>query len=305
MLLEASEITKFYKGVEKAFIEWAQTQEHIRAAVVIGSRARKSHVADRWSDLDIQTFSTEPSLLIKSEEWVSNFGTPIITFLEPTASGGCERRVLYDNGLDVDFAVDPFEELLRVEKNGITDELAREVANVYQRGYRVLVDKEKILSKILKQLKAHKITAPGVPKEHEFSERVKDFWYHTIWTAKRLRRQELWEAKGGLDAYIKYRCILPMIEWHTRVTQGANQDTWFQGRFLEHWADPRIVTGLRDAFAHYDEDDMWHALAGSMNLFRIMAFEVAEQLGYTYPKEADQFASRWVDAAYWDRESKE
>jgi len=305
MLLDASEINKFYKDIEKAFTKWAQGQEHIKAAVVVGSRARKSQPADQWSDLDIITFSTEPALLIESEDWVSHFGTPVITFLEPTGSGGWERRVLYNNGLDVDFSVDPYEELLQTEKRGITEEFTREIANVFQRGYRIIIDKEKILTKVLQKFKTAKYPALGQPTEHEFCERVKDFWYHAVWTAKRLRRQELWEAKGGLDSYMKYRCLLPMIEWHTRVKQGADYDTWFRGRFLEHWADPRIVTGLRDVFAHYDENDMWHALASSMNLFRIIAFDVAEQLGYTYPKEADKFASRWVDAAYWDREPKE
>ena len=125
MLLEEAEITKFYKGVEKAFITWAKTQEHIRAAIVVGSRARKSHAADKWSDLDIVTFSTEPARLIESEEWVSQFGTPIITFLEPMKSGGWERRVLYDNGLDVDFAIIPNNLLLQTDKEGITEDLMK------------------------------------------------------------------------------------------------------------------------------------------------------------------------------------
>ena len=305
MLLDVSEITKFYKHVENVFTDWAHTQEHIRAAVVVGSRARKNYTADQWSDLDLVIFSTTPALLIESEDWISQFGTPIITFLEPTASGGRERRVLYTNGLDVDFAITPYVMLQQTAEEGVTDELARDTANVYQRGYRIIIDKEKILAKVLRKLKNYKLPPPGAPAEDEFCERVKDFWYHAVWTAKRLRRQELWEAKGGLDSYMKYRCLLPMIEWHTRVKQRSNHDTWFRGRFLEQWADPRIVIGLREAFAHYDEDDMWHALAGSMNLFRVMAFEVAEQLGYTYPKEADQFASQWVDAAYWDREPTE
>ena len=72
---------------------------------------------------------------------------------------------------------------------------------------------------------------------------------------------------------------------------------------MERWADPRIIAELRSAFAHYDEDDVWQALANSMQLFRWIAKEVAKKLGYTYPKAADQFASRWVDEAYWDRGS--
>ena len=85
MLLNKSEITKFYKSVEKKFTKWAKTQDHIRLAYVVGSYARTDMPADKWSDLDIIVFSTDPQRLIESTEWVSKFGTPVITFVEPIA----------------------------------------------------------------------------------------------------------------------------------------------------------------------------------------------------------------------------
>lgn len=101
---------------------------------------------------------------------------------------------------------------------------------------------------------------------------------------------------------MKTRCLLPMIEWHARITYGQDYDTWFGGRFLERWVDPHIIAELRSAFAHYEEEDVWYALSITIQLFRWIAKEVSEKLDYSYPKDADQFASRWVDAAYWDRE---
>lgn len=304
MLIDKSDIAKFYKNVEKKFIKWANTQDHIRLAIVVGSRARTKAPADEWSDLDIVIYSTKPQTLIDSAEWVSEFGNPVITFVEPTAAGSgesYERRVLYDNGLDVDFAVDPFKYVLDAQKRGVTPELVNETFNVLGRGIRVLIDKDNIMDTFLKEYKAIKLPPPSPPSEHEYLERVNDFWYHTVWTAKKLRRGELWEGKACLDSFMKGRCLLPMIEWHARITQGKDHDVWFRGRFMERWADPRIIAELRSAFAHYDEDDIWQALASTMKLFRWVAKEVAEPLGYTYPKEADKFASRWVDAVYWDR----
>ncbi len=43
----------FYEKIERNFISWAQTVEDIRAAFIVGSRARKDHPADEWSDMDI------------------------------------------------------------------------------------------------------------------------------------------------------------------------------------------------------------------------------------------------------------
>lgn len=304
MLLDKSDIAKFYDKVVKKFTKWAKTQDHIRLAIMVGSQARTEAPADEWSDLDIIIYSTKPETLINSAEWVNEFGNPVITFVEPTAGGSgesYERRVLYDNGLDVDFAVDPFTYVLDAQKRGVTPEFIKETYDVLGRGIRVIVDKDNFMDSFLKKYKAIKPPLPSPPTEHAYLERVNDFWYHTVWTAKKLRRGELWEAKACLDSYMKGRCLLPLIEWHSRITHGNNYDTWFRGRFMERWADPRIIAELRSTFAHYDEDDVWQALANTMQLFRWIANEVAEELGYTYPRAADQFASRWVDAAYWDR----
>ena len=64
-----------------------------------------------------------------------------------------------------------------------------------------------------------------------------------------------------------------MIEWHARA---GGHDTWFHGRFLEKWADPRAVKEMRDAFAHYDEADIWRALLASMDLFRWLDADQSE-----------------------------
>ncbi|MFX1342788.1 MAG: aminoglycoside 6-adenylyltransferase, partial [Promethearchaeota archaeon] len=57
MILDKTEITKFYNQVEKQVIKWAKTQEHIRLVIVVGSRARTDAPADKWSDLDIVIYS--------------------------------------------------------------------------------------------------------------------------------------------------------------------------------------------------------------------------------------------------------
>ena len=97
-----------------------------------------------------------------------------------------------------------------------------------------------------------------------------------------LLRGELWIAKSCCDSYLK-QLLRQMLEWHTRVRQGAHIDTWMQGRFLDEWADARAVAVLPTIFAHYDEADVWRALMATMKLFRWLALETAEVLGYAYP----------------------
>ena len=71
------------------------------------------------------------------------------------------------------------------------------------------------------------------------------------------------EAQAHLDAHVRQ-----MIEWHARATHGWDYDTWYDGRFLHQWADPRTAAGLREADAHYDADDVRRALFATTDLFR-------------------------------------
>ena len=90
--------------VAAAIAVWARSRDDVRAAVVVGSQARSDAPADRWSDLDVLLFVDDPERLAEDSAWVENFGSPVLTFLEPAAFGErVERRVLYETGEDVDF----------------------------------------------------------------------------------------------------------------------------------------------------------------------------------------------------------
>jgi aminoglycoside 6-adenylyltransferase len=85
-----------------------------------------------------------------------------------------------------------------------------------------------------------------------------------------------------------------MTEWQARATHGKDYDTWFRGRFLEKWANPEVTTGLKNAYGHYDKNDVSTALMGSLNLFRQTATTTAEKLNLQYPTEADKKITVWI-----------
>ena len=113
--------------LEARIAAWAAGEENVRASALVGSRARADVPADEWSDFDIVLFARDPAALLVRDDWVATFGRPRLTFLEPTAVGEqLERRVLYEDGTDVDFAIVPIE---------LLDHPA--VAHVASRGIRV------------------------------------------------------------------------------------------------------------------------------------------------------------------------
>lgn len=254
--------------VAAAVADWARERGDVRAAVVVGSQARRDVPADRWSDLDVLLFVDEPDLLAADATWVESFGTPVLTFLEPTALGDrVERRVLYETGEDVDFPL--------VEADAWQDlAAAPEAASVIARGYRILYDE-------LGMASALSAVAPpparGLPDREALSELASDFWYHALWTARKLRRGEVFIAKSCLDGYLKAR-LVTLLEWHA-LEVDPSVDTWHAGRFLERWADPGALAALESAYARYDLRDVARALWETIDLWHGLESEVAARLG--------------------------
>jgi len=278
-----SETPLTYERITQRFLTWAKAEPNVRVAAIIGSQARSDHPADQWSDLDILMFVSNVQPFVTDGGWVEEIGPAWLSFVERTPDGQAwERRVLFAGGLDVDFALNPAAWLSSVLSNGIPPDMA----DVMRRGYRVLLDKDGLLGKI-GQMPLPNAPRFQPPAETEFLNVVHDFWYHSLWTIRHLRRGEIWWAKSGCDGRLK-ALLHQMLEWHAHATNAAAVDTWMRGRFLEEWGDPRAVTQLRHVFAHYDAQDIARALLASMEIFRWLAQETADSWGYVCPAVAEQ-----------------
>jgi aminoglycoside 6-adenylyltransferase len=293
-----SYVSDCYEQILRRFVAWAESVPDLRAAVVIGSRARTDHPADDWSDLDLVFFTTSPQTYLADTAWLDVLGPHWVTFLEYSPEGEArERRVMFEGALDVDLIPLPVEAQAGFMRPGPGD------LDFVRRGFRIVLDKDGTLAANAQPLPP--LAPAALPDEQTFLNLVNDFWYHTIWTAKKLRRGEWWTAQGCVDHYLKRQGVLPMITWHAQAAHGADYDTWLGGRFLDEWADPRVVEGLRGAFAHYERDDLWHALFKTMDLFGWLAAETAHTLGYPYPAPAVEQVRTWVSRCWVEEEHDE
>jgi streptomycin adenylyltransferase len=116
-----------------------------------------------------------PPARCDDDAWVAELGPALLSFVEEAATGGVrERRVLFADGNDADITVLPLTDLERV--------LARpDVASVFARGFRVLVDKDVLTD----------LPTQGSPPPEDYAVLVHEFWYRAILTARKLRRGEL------------------------------------------------------------------------------------------------------------------
>ncbi|XKI11823.1 aminoglycoside 6-adenylyltransferase [Sporosarcina sp. ANT_H38] len=215
-----------YGKLLEEFVLFAQEDENIRAVLIVGSRARKEMPADKWSDLDLVIFANNPQSLLVDEKWLLKIAKVHITFLENTAvGGGTERRVLFEEGLDVDFAIFSVSSLSVLERKS-------EVIRVLSKGVRVLIDKDSLTTSILQKSKDENNIDPGL-EAAEVNNLINDFWYHAVLASKKIRRGELLDGKSICDSYMKNLLIL-LVKTQTKLKKGADFDTWHGFRFLKN-----------------------------------------------------------------------
>jgi aminoglycoside 6-adenylyltransferase len=306
--------SRLMKQLEERFVAWANTRPDIRAAIVIGSRARMERPADEWSDLDIIIFTTSPQYYLSSVDWLENIGTPLLNYLQDTPTGGHrERRALFEGGLDVDFTIVSNSEaksllrflrlrkripqllqLLPKEKSRKTMQEIAEFACIIRRGMRVLVDKDGVAVHLPLLNDGSFSSSPPRPSKSEFLAVLDEFWYFAVLMTKKLRRGELWTASRINNCSMKH-LLLQMLEWHARAINNWDYDTWHGGRFIEHWADSRAVNALSNAFAHYNKEDLRNSLWATLDTFRWLAVETAHRLDFPYPTVTDERVKGLLD----------
>ncbi len=246
--------------------DWARARDDVRAVVLIGSQARASAPADEWSDVDLLLLVADPAPYVAGSDWVAAFGEPLLTIVEPTAVGGeLERRVLYRDGLQVDFALMPAGALPALMAS-------REAASVPARGHRVLLDREGVEA-ALTRLPAPQPRRPGAA---ELEAAGAEFWYFAVLAARKLARGEVWVAKQLCDGLLKAQ-VVQLLAWRAAAGDPA-LDTWHRGRFLERWADAPTLAELASAYASYDAADVARALARTVELFARVEADCARLL---------------------------
>jgi len=270
-----------YKEIRERLYSLAESDEKIKAMIIVGSSARTYSVADEYSDLDVIIVTEEPEAWLHGE-YPARLGNIKISFIETTFTGIKERRILYEGDLDLDLVVLTPEQFMDIGVNGPGNE-------VLNRGYVVLHDAMGItglLEDFVKPVVKHDL----LPME-DFINMVNDFLFHVVWAAKKIQRGELWTAKMCIDSYLK-NYLLRVIEMYAICVNKA--DVWHNGRFLEEWADEAILRELKLCFAHYDKQDMITVLISTHKLFSKLAGKVAGYCGYSYPDEADIYTGEYL-----------
>ncbi len=271
--------------IESRIQAWAQHHPAVRAVIVVGSRARTTHPADEWSDLDVCVFAPNPNQFVDSDFYRAFGNVWLVTFDLLNQGTEPEWMVLYDSGQKVDFTF--------VATDDSASSLAAALAsaahtNVFARGVRVLVDKYPVTDHTLPPVR---VASP--PTEAEFQQVLSHFLMEATRSMKFIRRGDHWRATTITLSKMRPH-LLRLIEWHARAQHGGDYDTWYDGRFIDEWGDPRAVAVLKDIYADDEPTHRAKAALAQVKLFWWLARETADLLGYPLP--AYQEALQWIES---------
>ncbi|MBP7998587.1 MAG: aminoglycoside 6-adenylyltransferase [Chloroflexi bacterium] len=277
-----------YHILEQQFTAWAETQDDVIAVVAIGSRGRIQPPPDEHSDLDLLLWTNNVDQYAAADNWLHHFGHPILSVFSHTSNHLPEWEMIYQDGHKLDVVV------IQATAGPLT-EMAELFPHqdVLRRGFRVLINKRGDQVEVSKWLHA----AALHPNQTRFDHFVKELLLEATRALKFAQRGDLWRGKMLCDHVMKQH-LLTMMEWQAVAKYGDDLDVWYDGRFLEQWADAAAVQALPGTFAAYEAKDIIRALHATVSLFHLLAEDTAARDNLVYTPEPVLAVLQWLAQAH-------
>lgn len=260
-------------------VEWAEAEEDVRAAFLVGSRGELGGQSDRLSDHDVLLFVRDPSSYESDESWLTAFGTILVKLHEGYGVLGTRvatRLVQYRDGTRVDFSICDVG-LLELIAGG------PKLPALLDVGFRVLVDKDDWASRLPKA--RGEAYQGSLPSEASYQAVVNEFWWEVIYVAKHLARGEVLPALYSHECVVRFQCLVPMLGWHARAVHGSEGRIGPHGRGLIRELEEDEVDRLNRTLLGSSVEEGWEGLFETTEFFRDVSRTVAEHLGFPLQDE--------------------
>jgi len=271
------------KGVIDTLIQWADHQPGVRAMLLTSSRAIPNAPADVFSDYDVILAVRDVLPFHEDRTWLEAFGPLLVVYrdpLEPYYGFPKSAYVTqYENGLKIDFTLWPVEILQRIAADP-------QLPDEFDAGYRVLLDKDHLTEGL--KPPTYRAYIPTPPTETEYRDAVEGLFHEATYVAKYLWRDELMAAKHMLDHSMKQEHLRPMLEWRLEIDHHWSVKPGLYGQWLKKWLSPDLWAELESTYTGAGLEANWEAMFRTIALFRKVAMEVGDRLGYAYPHNLDR-----------------
>lgn len=276
------------KEVLEQVVAWGTAHPLIRSLILTSSRTRPDGPVDLLSDYDLLVMVSDVEPFLTDDAWIAAYGRPMVRWGDQAQMAGLLtyfRGVIYQNYVKIDYRICPVELLSCIAT-------ATSLPDALDVGYRVLLDKDGQTGRW--RPPSYRAHIPAPPTAAEYQALVEEFWWGTTYVAKSLWRGELIFAKWMLDADLKLETMRRLLEWRIEIEQQWELKPGNQGRGLERWLPAATYSDFASTYQGLSPQDTWVALEQVAALFRSVAQEVGDALGYPYPQHVDEQVSAYV-----------
>jgi aminoglycoside 6-adenylyltransferase len=267
---------------------WANRKKDIRAVILTSSRARPNSTVDEFSDYDVILAVEDIQPYLDDESWLEDFGKVLVVYRDPVEERYGFKRFIrvtqYESGLKIDFTLWPVGLLKHVAA-------MEKLPDYINDGYKVLVDKDR-LTRGMKE-PSYKAFILKPPTEAEYRTFIEEFFSNAPYAAKFIRRGDFFPLKSMLN-FLRYEKLCKLLEWKVETENHWSLKSGVYGKGLQKYLSPEILKEIEDTDAHPGAEDDWDSLFRIIALFRKVAREVGDELGYLYPEELDRRVVKYL-----------
>jgi len=262
-------------------IAFAQERDDIRAAIMTGSRADPDAGRDPLQDYDITYLVKNLALYRRNKQIPAYFGEIMILQTpedmgdtpSPATSYAYLMQFMDGNRIDLTFR--------------IVDEVAPILADSLSL---VLLDKDRRFALPPPTLNSY---LPAKPTEKQFADCCNEFWWLNPYVAKGLYRDQITYAKAIFDGPMREQ-LMAMLTWSVGLTTDFRVSTGYLGKHLKTQVVSEVWDLVERSYCDSKPDHIWRALFAMQELFRRIAWPVAEAFGFVYPAQEDAAVSSFV-----------
>jgi aminoglycoside 6-adenylyltransferase len=269
--------------VIQQLMQWAERKKPVRAMLLTSTRTNPKARVDLFSDYDVVLVVTDIHPFFEDRAWLEEFGRVLVVYRDPIKPEYAIERFAYitqyEDGLKIDFTLWPVEMLSRIVA-------APQLPDDLDVGYTVLLDKDDLTAGLQPPTYAAHIPTP--PTQTEYEDAIEECFHEATYVAKHLWRDDLMAAKYNLDHAMKLDNLRQMLEWRMEIDRDWSVKPGAYGKGLKKHLKPETWLELENTYVGAGIKENWDALFRTIALFRRVAIDVGEHLGYSYAHELDR-----------------
>lgn len=261
-------------------LETAKKDERIRAVILGGSRANPNAPKDFFQDFDIIYVVKDIKTFTSDHNWIKIFGELMILQMPKCGElildekdGTFVYLMQFLDGNRIDLTLVPFEKAHQIE---------RESQSI------LLLDKDSIIEPFPPASDLDFVIKK--PTAKLFYDCCNEFWWICPYVAKGIWRDELPYAMYMHDRHER-DMLVQMINWYIGINTDFTVSAGKHGKYFRRFLEPDIWNMYVKTYADGDYENLWEALFTACDLFRTIAYKVAEHFGYEYPLGDDERVS--------------